>query len=68
MPVFCIVPTCLLRSPYPEAIMTSFLYSVAYHAHRGAIVVVFVSGLSMHKTEAGTRQNATSKHHCFADL
>ena len=68
VPVFCIVPTCLLRSGYPEAIVTSFLYSVGYHAHGGAIVAVFVSGLSMHKAEAGTGQNATSKHHCFPDL
>ena len=41
---------------YREAIMTSSLYSVSYRAHGGAIVAVFVSGLSMHKTEAGTRQ------------
>ena len=68
VPVFCIVPTCLLPSLYPEAIATSLLYSVGYLTHSGAIVAVFVSGLSMHKTEAGTRQNATSKHHCFPDL
>ena len=41
---------------YPEAIVAAFLYSVGYRAHGGAIVAVFVSGLSMHKTEAGTRQ------------
>ena len=68
VPVFCIVPTCLLRSLYPEAIVTAFLFSVGYRAHGRAIVAVFVSGLSMHKTEAGTRQNATDKHHCFPDL
>ena len=62
------MPTCLLPSLYPEAIATSFLYSVGYRAHGGPIVAVIVSGLSMHKTEAGTRQNATSKHHCFPDL
>ena len=67
-PVFCIVPTCLLRSLYPEAIVTSLLYSVGYRAHAGAIVAVFVNGLGMHKTEAGTRQKATSKHHWFPDL
>ena len=68
MPVFCIVPTCLLRSLYPEAIVTSFLYSVGYCAHGGAMVAEFVSCLSMHKTGAGTRQKATGKHHCFPDL
>ena len=68
VPVFCIVPTCLRRSLYPKAIVTSFLYSVGYRAHGGAIVAVFVSGLGMHKTDAGTRQNATSKHNCFPDL
>ena len=41
---------------YPGAIVASFLYLVGYSAHSGAIVVVFVSGLSMHTTEAGTRQ------------
>ena len=41
--VFCIVPKCLLRSLCPEAIVTSFLYSVSYRAHGGAIVAVFVS-------------------------
>ena len=34
---------------YPEAIVTSSLYSVSYHAHGGAIVAMFISGLSMHK-------------------
>ena len=68
VPLFCIVPTCLLRSLYPEAIVSSFPYSVGYRAHGGAIVAVFVSGLRMHKIEAGTRQNAASKHHCFPDL
>ena len=53
---------------YPQAIVASFLYSVGYRAHGGAIVAVFVSGLSMHKTEAGTRQNASYKRHCFPDL
>ena len=48
---------CLVSAViYPEAIMASFLYLVGYRAHGGAIVAVFVSGLSMHKTEAGTRQ------------
>ena len=68
LPVFCIVPTCLLRSLYPKAIATSLLYSVGYRVHAGDIVAVFVNGLGMHKTEAGTRQNATSKHHWFPDL
>ena len=48
----CLVFTII----YPEAIVTSSLYSVGYRAHCGAIVAVFVSGLSMQKTEAGTRQ------------
>ena len=48
--------------------MTSYLYSVGYRAHVWAIAAVFLRGLRMHKTEAGTRQNATSKHHCFPDL
>ena len=39
---------------YPEAIVSSFLYLVGYRAHGGAIVAVFISGLSLHKTEAGT--------------
>ena len=47
LPVFCIVPKSLFRSLYPEAIVTSFLYSVSYHAHGGAMVAVFVSGLSV---------------------
>ena len=47
VPVFCIVPKCLFRSLYHEAILTSFLYSVTYCAHAGAIVAVFVSGLSV---------------------
>ena len=68
VPVFSIVPTCLRRSLYPEAIVTSFLYSVSYRAHGGAIVAVFASCLSMHKTEAGTRQSASFKLHCFPDL
>ena len=39
---------CLVfRSLYPEAIVISFLYSLSYRAHRGAIVSVFVSGLSV---------------------
>ena len=42
VPVFCIVSTCLLRSLYPEAMVTSFLYSVGYCAHGGAIVAVFL--------------------------
>ena len=41
---------------YPEAIVASFHFLVGYCAHGWAIVAVFVSGLSMHKTEAGTRQ------------
>ena len=41
---------------YPEAIVASFFYLVGYRAHGGAIVGVFVSDLSMHKAEAGTRQ------------
>ena len=68
VPVFCIVPTCLLRSLYPEAIATSFLSSVRYSSHGGAIVAVFVSGQGMHKTEAPTRRNETSKHLFFSDL
>ena len=51
----CIVPKCFSQSLYPEVLATSFLYSVSYRAHSGAIVAVFVSGLSMHKTAAGTR-------------
>ena len=56
VPVFCIVPKCFSRSLYPEIIVNSFLYSVSYCAHGGAMVAVFVSGLSTHKTEAGTRK------------
>ena len=48
---------------YPEAIVASFLYLVGYHAHGGAIVAVFVSGLCMHKTEAGTRQYCIARQH-----
>ena len=34
---------CLVCSIlYPEAIVTSFLYSVSYHAHGRAIVAVFL--------------------------
>ena len=65
VPVFFIVPKCLFRSVYPEAVVVPLLYLVGYRAHGGAIVAVFVSGLGMHKTEAGTRQNATPRHHCF---
>ena len=46
---------------YPEAIVASFLYLVGYGARGGAIVVVFVSSLSMHKTEAGTRQSCMAR-------
>ena len=35
---------------YPEVIVASSLYSGSYRAHGGAIVAVFVSGLSMHTT------------------
>ena len=41
---------------YPGAILASFLFLVGYRAHGGAIVAVFVSGLSMHKAVGGTRQ------------
>ena len=41
---------------YLEAIVAPFLYLVGYRAHAGPMVAVFISGLSMHKTEAGTRQ------------
>ena len=48
---------CLLFAViYPEAIVASFLYLVGYGAHGGAIAAVYVSDLSMHKAEAGTRQ------------
>ena len=39
---------------YPEAIVPSLLYLVGYRVHGGAIVAVFISGLSVHKTETGT--------------
>ena len=68
VPVFSIVSTCLRRSLYLEAIVTSFLYSVSYRAHGGAIVAVFASGLSMHKREAGTRQSALFQVYCFPVL
>ena len=35
--------SCLVSSIiYPEAIVTSFLYSVSHRVHAGAIVAVFV--------------------------
>ena len=50
-------PLCLVLAViYPGAILASLLYLVGYRAHVGAIVAVFVSGLSIHKTVAGTRQ------------
>ena len=51
---------------YPEVIVGSFLYLVSYRAHGGAIVAVFVSGLSVaqdrgrHKTVM--HRTETSKH------
>ena len=65
---------CLVfAAVYPEAIVTSSLYSVSYRAHGGAIVAVFISGLSMHKAEAGTRQCCIARQRhdtcdCFLDL
>ena len=44
VPVLCIVPKCLFPSLYPEAIVTSFLYSVSYREHGGTIVAVFLFG------------------------
>ena len=43
---------------YAEAIVAPFLYLVGYRAHGGAIVAVCISGLNMHKTEAGTRPSS----------
>ena len=52
VPVFWFVPSvCVI---YPEAIVASFLYLVGYRAHSGAIVAMYISGLCVHKTEAGT--------------
>ena len=66
VPVFCIVPKFLLRSLYPEAIVASFLYSVSYRAHGGAIVAVFVSGLSVAQDRGRQKTvlhcTATSRH------
>ena len=45
--MFCIVPKCLFRSLYPEAIVASFIYLVSYCVHGGANVAVFVTGLSV---------------------
>ena len=71
VPVFCIVPDCLFRSLSPEAIVTSFLSSVTYHAHGGAIVALLVTGLSMAQDKGRHKavmdRTATSKHHCFPD-
>ena len=56
----------------PEVILASFLYSVSYHAHGGAIVVVFVSGSGLAqdrgKHKGVMHRTATSKHHCFFDF
>ena len=64
VPVFCIVPTCLFGSLYHEAIVTSFLYSVSYRAHSGAIVAVFASGLSVAQDRGKKvlHRMATSRH------
>ena len=46
---------------YTEAIVTSFLYSGSYHAHGGAIVAVFFSGLSMTQCKGGNKTAAHPK-------
>ena len=51
---------------YLEAIVTSFLYSVSYRAHSGAIVAVFFSGLGITEDKGGHKtvmhSKATAQH------
>ena len=47
---------------YPEIILASFLYSVSYRAHGGAIMAVFVSGLGV----AQDRGRHKAVMHCTA--
>ena len=59
-PVFWIVPNCG-SIIYPEAIVTSFCYLVSYRAHRGAIVAVFLIGLSVAQGKGGHETMAHRK-------
>ena len=61
VPVLFFVPS--VGGTYAEAIVASFHLISELPRARWAIVAVFISGLSMHKAEAGTRQSCIARQH-----
>ena len=59
VPMFSFVPS--VCGNYREAIVALFLYSSWLLRAQWAVMAVFFIGLSMHKTEAGTRQSCIAR-------